>query len=79
MSREGPPMHKASEGVNVMFLDTLIQSGGIIMNKTMSSKVVALDEMQSNDTRSIAMVMAVLCTLIQSGGIIMNKTMNLVS
>ena len=62
-----------------MFLDTLLQSGGIIMNKTMSSKVVALDEMQSNDTRSIAMVMAVLCTLLQSGGIIMNKTMNLVS
>ena len=60
-------------------LCTLIQSGGIIMNKTMSSKVVALDEMQSNDTRSIAMVMAVLCTLLQSGGIIMNKSMNLVS
>ena len=45
MSREGPLMHTASEGVNVMFLDTLLQSGGIIMNKSMSSKVVALDEM----------------------------------
>jgi len=51
-------MHKASEGVNVMFLDTLIQSGGIIMNKSMSSKVVALDEMQS-DWMSITMVMVV--------------------
>jgi len=39
---------------------------GTVMNESMSSKVVALDEMQSNDTRSIAMVMAVLCTLLQS-------------
>mmetsp|Transcript_32392 Transcript_32392/g.55257 ORF Transcript_32392/g.55257 Transcript_32392/m.55257 type:complete len:143 (+) Transcript_32392:448-876(+) len=75
MSLEGPPMHKASEGVNVMFLDTLIQSGGIVMNKSMSSKVVALDEMQS-DWMSITMVMVVVCTLIQSGGIVMNKSMS---
>eukprot|EP00985_Skeletonema_marinoi_P016751 scaffold9044_cov137-Skeletonema_marinoi.AAC.5 len=49
----------------VVVVCTLVQSGGIIMNETMESKVVALGEMQS-DLMSITMVMAVVCALLQS-------------
>ena len=46
------------------------------MNESMSSKVVALDEMQS-DWMSITMVMVVLRTLLQSSvGIVMNESMS---